>query len=54
MQLLAEGRDQVLGHLAKYLYVGFKFAGFGVPCHATGVVANMAAVQFLCLQYKNV
>ena len=52
--LLDEARDQVLSRLAKHLFIGFNFAGFGVPCHSTGIVANMAAVQILQLRYENV
>jgi hypothetical protein len=54
MALLDEARDQVLSHLAKHLFIGFRFAKFGVPCHATGVIANMAAVQIFHLRYENV
>ena len=52
--LLTEGRDQVLSHLAKKLFLGFNFAGIGVPCHATGLVANMAGVRVIHLRYEKV
>jgi Protein kinase domain len=54
MRLLHEARDQVLSHLAKHVFTGFAFAKYGVPCHATGVIANMAAVQVFHLRYENV
>jgi hypothetical protein len=54
MALLDEAREHVVSHLAKRLFVGFGFTGYGVPCHATGIVANMAAVQVYQLRYENV
>ena len=52
--LLNEARDQCFSHLAKHLFIGFSFASYGVPCHATGIIANMAAVQILHLRYEKV
>ena len=49
-----EATDQVLSHLAKHLVVGFNFAGWGVPCHITGFVVSMAAIQIMQLGYENV
>ena len=49
-----EATNQVLAHLAKHLVVGFNFAGWGVPCHITGIVVSMAAIQILQLGYENV
>ena len=54
LSLLDEGRDQVLSHLAQQLFLGFNFAGIGVPCHATGLVANMAGVRVIYLRYEKV
>ena len=52
--LLDEARDSVLACLARYLYTGLNFAAFGAPCHCTGIIANMAAVQIIQLRYENV
>ena len=52
--LLDEARDSVLACLARYLYTGLIFAAFGAPCHCTGIIANMAAVQIIQLRYENV
>ena len=54
LTLWDEARDQVLSHLAKQIFVGFNFAGYGVPCHATGIVGNIAAIQIYHLRYESV
>ena len=53
-KLWNEATNKVLSHLAKHLFVGFNFACWGVPCHITGIVVSMAAIQILQLRYKNV
>ena len=45
---------KILFGLFDIVFIGFNFAKFGVPCHATGIIANMAAVQILHLRYEHV
>ena len=54
MTLLDSGREQCLSHLGKILQIGLNFAGVGVPAHATGFVAIMAAIQILHLEILDV
>ena len=52
--LLEEALDQCLSHLAKIVMCGLNFAQAGVTAHATGFIANMAAVQIVHLKLINV
>jgi hypothetical protein len=53
-ELFQQAQDQVLSHCAKHLMVGLNFAGAGVPSHATGFIANIAAIQVVQLRLEGV
>jgi RIO-like serine/threonine protein kinase len=52
--LLEEALHQCLSHLAKIVMCGLNFAQAGVTAHATGFIANMAAVQIVHLKLIHV
>jgi len=54
IDLLEEALDQCLSHLAKIVMCGLNFAQAGVTAHATGFIANMAAIQIVQLKLINV
>jgi hypothetical protein len=52
--LFDQAQDQVLSDSAIHMMVGLNFAGAGVPTHATGFIANMAAIQVEQLRLEGV
>ena len=53
-ELIEECKNQILGHLAKHVTVGFNFMGIGIDTKATGVVITPCSVQFVQLCLENI
>ena len=52
--LLKECKNQILGHLAKHVSVGFNFMEIGIDTKATGVVITPCCVEFVQLCLENI
>ena len=52
--LLKECKNQILGHLAKHVSVGFNFMEIGIDTKATGVIITPCCVEFVQLCLENI